>query len=175
MSCDAIAPLLELVPLLVDDEDDGLLEPADRAALDEHLAGCPVCRETATALSAAYDRDAAAVEDAMHPLSPELRERVLADALKSSKPAARSPGADPAAVAALRDKIGLSCSFCHDALARDQSVFCASCLGPHHAECFAEHGRCTLPGCDETRTVRPDGGAPQAPSRGWRRRPPCCW
>lgn len=59
--------------------------------------------------------------------------------------------------------ISLRCAYCHAALARDEAAFCAACLAPHHEECWVEHGRCTAPGCAETRVVRPREGA-QRPS-----------
>jgi tetratricopeptide (TPR) repeat protein len=55
--------------------------------------------------------------------------------------------------------ISLRCAYCHAALARDEASFCAACLAPHHDECWVEHGRCTAPGCAETRVVRPREGA----------------
>lgn len=50
--------------------------------------------------------------------------------------------------------LGVRCTFCHDALSRAEAVYCASCLAPHHAGCFGEHGRCSAPGCAETASVR---------------------
>ena len=51
--------------------------------------------------------------------------------------------------------IALSCSYCRGGLTRSAGVYCASCLAPHHPECFAEHGRCSVMGCAESRVVRP--------------------
>lgn len=50
--------------------------------------------------------------------------------------------------------IGLTCSYCHDSLDRSEASFCGSCLAPHHGDCFRLHGRCTVLGCDEVRTVK---------------------
>ena len=47
--------------------------------------------------------------------------------------------------------IALSCSFCRGALTREEAIYCASCLAPHHPECFREHGRCSVMGCGEQR------------------------
>lgn len=51
--------------------------------------------------------------------------------------------------------IALACIFCHDSLPRGEAVYCASCLAPHHRECFGAHERCAAPGCGEALTVRP--------------------
>jgi hypothetical protein len=58
-------------------------------------------------------------------------------------------------------QIGLSCTFCHDSLIRTEARYCASCLAPHHQECFREHGQCSALGCEETFTVSPSGHLPQ--------------
>lgn len=50
--------------------------------------------------------------------------------------------------------ISLSCSYCHDRLTRSDARYCASCLAPHHSECFLTHGRCSTLACDETRVVK---------------------
>lgn len=104
----------------------------------------------------------------MQPLSDALRERVLAQHESKLKTLDAAPSFDPERVAALRGQIALSCSFCRDTLERESSVYCAGCLAPHHAECFAEHGRCTMPGCEETRAVQP--AVLEAPHRRHERR-----
>lgn len=179
MTCAEISPLLELTPLLADDMGGSLdlLADAELQALDEHLATCADCRARAEQLNGAYGLWAEAREQTMKPLSKTLRERVLADGSQNSKKAdgkkkgvaVAEPAADPAKVEALRAKVVLSCSFCHDGMDREHSVFCASCLAPHHNECFVDHGRCSMPGCEETRTVRPsepsETRAPRPPKR----------
>ena len=62
-------------------------------------------------------------------------------------------------------RVSLSCTYCHDGLRTSggQAVaYCASCLAPHHLDCFEDHARCSAPGCAETRWVQPQssGGAP---------------
>jgi len=97
-------------------------------------------------------------EQSMESLSPELRERVLAGeavAAKKKGVVGSGPAVDSAAVEALRSRVVLSCSFCHDRMQRGDAVFCAACLAPHHQDCFEGHGACSMPGCDETETVRP--------------------
>jgi len=66
-------------------------------------------------------------------------------------------------------KIAVACTYCHAALSRGEAVYCASCLAPHHDECFREHGRCTAPGCGEKLVVR--ASAPTPYHRPRRRRP----
>jgi hypothetical protein len=58
-------------------------------------------------------------------------------------------------------RVRLTCGYCHDRLERGQASYCASCLAPHHAECFAEHGMCVIPGCEETALVRAGGASPR--------------
>ncbi len=180
MSCAAVEPLLELTPLLVLDDAAGeaLLTQDERDTVEEHLAACARCRARAERASEAYGLLAEAWEESMEPLSPELKERVLEAARaeaavggdkKGAAPAA--PTADRDAVEAVRGRVVLSCSFCHDRMQREESVFCASCLAPHHHDCFAEHAGCSIPGCDETRTVRPaqlEERRPRRPRRGRR-------
>ncbi|MCO5167689.1 MAG: hypothetical protein M9894_15180 [Planctomycetes bacterium] len=167
-ACAELRPLLDLAPLAGWD----LLEPAERAALDEHLGTCGACRDEAAALTAALAADAAAVEADVTEPTTSVREALLARAVHEAA-AERKTGPGPLAVDAARleavgRRIALACSFCHGRTARDEVAFCAACLAPHHAECFAAHGRCALPGCEETATVRPQAGAlasaPQAPA-----------
>ncbi len=61
----------------------------------------------------------------------------------------------PRASDALRERMTLRCTYCHDDLARDDAAFCATCLAPHHGACQRLHGRCAAPGCDERAVVRP--------------------
>lgn len=56
--------------------------------------------------------------------------------------------------------ISVACIYCHDGLTRHEARYCASCLAPHHAECFEAHGHCAAPGCVEVLTVQPSSGAP---------------
>lgn len=57
--------------------------------------------------------------------------------------------------------VALRCTFCHDALVRPDAAYCASCLAPHHADCFGAHGRCAAPGCAERASVRCGATAPR--------------
>lgn len=95
------------------------------------------------------------------PGAPELLARVLE---RAEKERAHLKGVKDLSV-----KIALACTYCHAALSRGDAVYCASCLAPHHDECFREHGRCTAPGCGERLVVR--AGVPAPYHRPRRRRP----
>ncbi len=64
----------------------------------------------------------------------------------------------------------MGCTYCKDTLAREEAVYCAACLAAHHRDCFEEHGRCTAPGCGETRFVESRVSA-RRPRWRWRRPP----
>ncbi len=68
-------------------------------------------------------------------------------------------------------KVSLSCSYCHEELPRGEAAFCAGCLAPHHADCFAEHGECSAIGCGVSRVVRtePISVVATPRRRSWRR------
>lgn len=170
MNCEQALPQVELLPL-------GLIEAPERAALQAHLAGCAACQATAQALQAAYAAQADEVEQVVSaPLTGEARARALAAAMHNSGESKESgmlakktvhppgPAVDPARIEAVAQRINLACSYCHAAATRAELVYCATCLGPHHEECFRTHGRCSLAGCQETEVVRPTPSAP-APAR----------
>lgn len=63
-------------------------------------------------------------------------------------------------------KIVLSCTYCHDEFktgASQEAAYCATCLAPHHRDCFETHTRCAGPGCLGTHWVLPS--APGSASR----------
>lgn len=173
-TCDDARALLELEPL-------DLLAPEERAGLDAHCAGCPACADERQALRAAH----AALRAETGPPPAEARERALSAALGTTalgtavkevdvgpattkKAILEGATVDAARVEAVGRRIALGCSYCHARAPRDEVVFCAACLAPHHAECFRAHGRCSLPGCEETATVRPGAGAAPPRRRGIR-------
>jgi len=127
------------------------LEADERAFVTEHLAACAACRARSEAIEAAYAglrrADVAAK-------GPDL----LWDWIRAEidRPL---PGVAPAAP--VQVTIALVCCFCHDGVTRAEATYCASCLAPHHAECFRAHGRCSAFGCEETRTVRPGAEPPR--------------
>ena len=66
---------------------------------------------------------------------------------------------------AVRERIVLSCTYCHAQLAKPEGAYCATCLAPHHRACFDEHGRCSAPGCDGDDVVVPSRAARPARPR----------
>lgn len=48
-----------------------------------------------------------------------------------------------------------SCVYCRGSLERAEAIYCATCLAPHHADCFVGHGRCSILGCETRHGVRP--------------------
>ncbi len=140
-ACEEIRSLLAIRSLDV-------LEDEERAHLDAHLATCATCRRAAASLEEAC-RVVGAIGGSRRAPPAHLWQGIasaLDKPLEDELDAAR-------AVSAIR--IALDCSYCRDALTREEAVYCASCLAPHHEECFREHRRCSTYGCDETRTVRP--------------------
>jgi Interferon-induced transmembrane protein/GYF domain 2/Prokaryotic RING finger family 1 len=49
----------------------------------------------------------------------------------------------------LRDNVAKSCPYCRGEIAKGEADLCASCGTPHHRECYAENGGCTVFGCDQ--------------------------
>jgi len=130
----------------------GLIEPEELEPVEQALAAQPGL--------------AAAVEDAWvalgetddPPALPAGGWARLSEALdaRDAAPAEETPPQEPRIV------IALACVYCHDGLERRQARYCASCLAPHHGECFAAHGHCAAPGCSEVHTVRAES-TPEAP------------
>lgn len=141
MSCAEVRSLLPLRPL-------DALEEDEAAIVSKHLSGCSSCTESARALERAYEplREGSAVAP-----PPGLWEKV-AGRLDAPAPAGETA---PAEAPARELSIALVCCFCKGAIERADATYCASCLAPHHGDCFRAHGRCSAFGCEETRTVRP--------------------
>jgi tetratricopeptide (TPR) repeat protein len=144
-----------------------VLEDEELARVEAHEASCPACRRDATSLEAAC-RLVAEIGGKRRPPPANVWKEI---ARSLEKPLADEVDAERA-VSAIR--IALDCSYCHGKLGRTEAVYCASCLAPHHEECFREHRRCATYGCDETRLVRPQETAPArkemaAPPRAKRR------
>lgn len=141
---------------------DDVLDEAETERLEAGLERDPDGLAWSEALGAAYAELKAAPEP-----SPalELWERIAASVEAGADAEADdAPAPDEAADAPLIS-IALACSYCHDVLARAEAAYCASCLAPHHGECFSEHGRCAAPGCGETHWVRAQAPAPAARRR----------
>lgn len=130
------------------------LERLSAAALGEegqgsdaraHLSGCEPCRRRVERLEALL----------AFPRSAEPPPAVLAAVLQGIERDTVATAADaPAPVAPSPIRVGLACTWCHGQTARDEAAFCATCLAAHHQDCFEKHGRCSAPGCAETRFVR---------------------
>lgn len=167
MSCAQVRDLLPLRPL-------DALEEDEESFVSGHLEGCLVCRERALAHDGAVDDLAAALAGPEHEPRAEQNTRVWAkvEAALAAGPALGKGALAAPAPAVPELAISLACAYCHDGLARAEACYCASCLAPHHEECFRAHGRCSAIGCEETLTVRPAGLAPVVVLEGKKAAPP---
>jgi len=149
VSCTELEPLLAYRPLEVLDDDEAV-------ALEGHLAECQRCRTRLEALEASY-----------RPLAEEVSGDVPEELWAAVKSQLDQELAEPASTPAPARDLALvvHCAFCHDGLRRPESVFCAACLAPHHADCFSAHGRCSTLGCEETHFVRPQAETPVTPTQ----------
>lgn len=149
---------------LVESRPLGTLEAEEILRVERALHEDPELAEESAALEGAYVLwDEAVSRELETPWSSDLEERILAAAEplapkpEGPEPDKISSAAEPLAPspAELGVRVHLTCIYCHAAADREEALFCASCLAPHHEECFATHGRCSAPGCDETHGVRP--------------------
>ncbi|MEZ6185952.1 MAG: hypothetical protein R3F62_13195 [Planctomycetota bacterium] len=143
----------------------GALEESEAALFEAYAASCP---DSQVLDEAAQDLACLSAPPVAPPASAW---RGIQEALRHKR-----AGTEPVAPAP-DDVILVSCSYCRDGLERGGTVYCASCLAPHHPDCFREHGRCSVMGCGETQVVRAAGVADPAPQalpparpRRWRRR-----
>lgn len=117
------------------------LEDKESQALENHLSTCEACQsldaEVLDALSLLEAPAVKAPEAAWDKIKSRIHEDIARKPLKPQL------------------KIAVSCTYCKGELERAESVFCGSCLAPHHPACFEEYGRCSNLGCAETRTVKP--------------------
>lgn len=148
-ACDAVRELLCAHAL-------GALEDAQASLVREHLGECDPCR----AAEGDARADVALLEAPPVTPPPQAFARIRA------RIAAAQAGDEPvrAAEPDAQALIALSCSFCRGALVRADAVYCASCLAPHHPECWREYGRCSVMGCGEPRVVRPSERPEVAPA-----------
>lgn len=52
--------------------------------------------------------------------------------------------------------MSLACPYCRSPIeAEDESVLCEACATPHHADCYAENGGCTVFGCSKAPVDEP--------------------
>lgn len=149
-ACDAVPELLVAHAL-------GALEASEDALVREHLAACEPCR----AAEARARADVAAIDAPPVAPPPAVWARIRARVAASRAGDEPVRGPDPSDSQAV---IALSCSFCRGGLVRADAVYCASCLAPHHPECWREYGRCSVMGCGEQRVVRPSERPDVAPA-----------
>lgn len=135
--CEAVDELLSAHLL-------GSLAGSEASLVEEHLAGCSECRAAQTEITACWTALSAPPCAPPPAVWQGIQARI-----------GRGGGDDPVRDAALEAVIHLACSFCRGGLTRAETLYCASCLAPHHGECFAEYGRCSVMGCGEQRVVRP--------------------
>lgn len=144
MNCADIQSILATEPLEI-------LEQRERTILQLHLKDCQRCAVQSREIEQAYQCLGDPSEE--QSFDPEtlwggIQERLKEDAEER----------EPSKKLVIQTKkivIALSCSFCHDSLLRSEAAYCASCLAPHHEDCFRAHGRCSALGCEETLTVKP--------------------
>ena len=156
LACSDLPPLLAARPL-------GVLEPSEDAEIQKHLGGCPDCQKLESEILASLASAKPATLEPSAAAWAGVEARIAQDRAERGREAKPAPvpeaAADPTAAATspprLAPRIALGCTFCHSEVLRSEAVFCGSCLAPHHEMCFLQHGRCSAPGCTETRTVRP--------------------
>lgn len=128
-----------------------LLDDEEQLAWEEAREETPLLGLERERFEEALD-EAGHLEPAEADLDPALWERVAAAVAEPEAPAAE-----------VELTLGVRCSYCHDGLVRSEAGYCASCLAPHHADCFLEHGRCSVAGCEETSLVRARDAAELSP------------
>lgn len=149
-ACDAVRELLAAHALEA-------LDSTEATLVRDHLRDCEACREAER--QARADLDVIDAPDVAPPafVWSRIRQRIAASQAGDEPVRAHDPQ-DPGAL------IAVSCSFCRGTLARADSVYCASCLAPHHPDCWREYGRCSVMGCGEQRVVRPTERPDLAPA-----------
>ncbi|MDF1660238.1 MAG: tetratricopeptide repeat protein [Planctomycetota bacterium] len=146
MNCGQFQSSLGLVQL-------DILKESERSDLDAHLKVCGACQLVSDEVNSAYEmlRDMSD-EQAFKPdsLWAGIKMNIKKDVGVTDTATVTIQPTKPILIA-------LSCSYCHDSLARGEARYCASCLAPHHSDCFRSHGHCSAMGCEETLTVKPQG------------------
>jgi putative zinc finger protein len=152
-ACEAVDALLTAHLL-------GALDGSEEALVEDHLVSCESCRAARRDTARCLEEVAAPPEAPPPQVWSAIRARIE-----------RGGGDDPVRDASEEAVIHLACSFCRGGLVRRNAVYCASCLAPHHSDCFNEYGRCSVMGCGEQRVVLPRAlpplaaPQPQAPRR----------
>ncbi|HZU98067.1 MAG TPA: hypothetical protein VFF73_15290, partial [Planctomycetota bacterium] len=139
MNCAEVRSLLPFRPIEV-------LEDEEAGPLDLHLESCVACRDEARAVEEAFAKVQAPEAD--EPLPESVWTNVVKGIEAAPVPVAQAPVVADVTIA-------ISCAYCRDTLTRAEASYCASCLAPHHEDCWRQHGRCSAFGCEETHVVRP--------------------
>ena len=122
----------------------GVLDEGDGPAeLEAHVAGCAACKVQTQKLD--QELVAPPLPFPSSELLAGIQARIEADLVETDVRNA-PPQAD-------LDGVHVRCTFCKDSLGAEP-IYCASCLAPYHADCFAEHGRCAIAGCEGQQVVR---------------------
>jgi len=129
-------------------------DPQEAREVAERAEGCPDCQAILTQFE---------VELAPPPLPFDPQE------LLPDLRALLAERATPAPVSEV--EVRLLCGYCKDGLQTSDALYCASCLTPHHGECYAEHGRCVAAGCESRAVV----GAQELPAPRGRRLRTLAW
>ncbi|MBL4846122.1 MAG: zf-HC2 domain-containing protein [Planctomycetes bacterium] len=122
----------------------GALDGNEGALVEDHLMSCAACRAARQDTAFCLEEVNAPAQAPPAQVWNAIRARIE-----------RAGGDDPVRGASLEAVIHLACSFCRGGLIRRNAVYCASCLAPHHSDCFDEYGRCSVMGCGEQRVVLP--------------------
>lgn len=126
-----------------------LLSEQEENELKNHLKDCHPCEKQSSKLADAYkvlgqsESTDSNLDSIWEGIQSDIKNAEAYPPLFAEKPAGSNL------------VIALSCSYCHGPLPRAEACYCASCLSPHHDDCFKTHGRCTSMGCEETHTVKP--------------------
>jgi len=127
-----------------------LMEAVEAEPYARHLEICPACTGWTQLLE-----DSVTLTPETLP-APEKTKQALKERLEpASAPSPQELGIT----------VAVSCCYCHDRLRRREAAFCATCLAPHHPDCFQEHGRCATPGCRGLEVVYPTDRPQKKP--GW--------
>lgn len=136
---------------------EGLIEETDDGGVQAHLAVCASCQGQLQKLGEALDP----------PPLPFPSSELLAG-IHARIEAARVEHGVREHLPEL-DGVRVLCTFCKDELG-GQPIYCADCLAPYHDDCFAEHGRCAIQGCEGREVVRRSAAPVLLPPQRGRRR-----
>lgn len=165
MNCIDYRSLTVMAPLEI-------LEHPDQDKLNNHLLECIPCRDHFSALEGCFQALTLDLDET--PFEARgLWDKILDQAENADLTKLEDLEASEAEPASNSlTTISLSCTFCRDSLIRREAKYCASCLAPHHQECFRDHGQCSAFGCEETYIVaaQPVVEAGPTPRGGWPRR-----